>query len=142
VSVYESAEELPARPHPEYNEISRGYWDGAQQGRLTIQQCGDCGAFIHFPMALCPSCQSENLGYSEVSGAGTIYSFAVIHQNFHPAFQTPYVIGLIDLDDAPGVRLYTNIIDCEPDALSIGMSVQARFEDIGDGTLIPQFAPA
>ncbi|MCW2523796.1 MAG: hypothetical protein JWO63_2131, partial [Frankiales bacterium] len=80
--------------------------------------------------------------YTEVSGAGTLYSFAVIHQNFHPAFHTPYVIGLIDLADAPGVRLYTNVVDCDPEALSIGMTVQACFEDIGDGTLIPQFTPA
>jgi uncharacterized OB-fold protein len=106
-----------------------------------IQQCLDCQSFIHYPMALCPSCQSSSLTYTQVSGRGTVYSFAIIHQNFHPAFDPPYVIALTDLDDAPGVRLYTNILDCDPDDVQIGMAVKATFEDIGDGTLIPQFTP-
>ncbi|MGX7678854.1 Zn-ribbon domain-containing OB-fold protein [Jatrophihabitans sp. DSM 45814] len=132
---------IPPRPQPDVNEISQGYWDGAKQHKLVIQQCGDCSTFIHFPMALCPNCQSENLGFTEVSGRGTVYSFAIVHQNFHPAFTPPYVIALTDLDDAPGIRMYTNILDVKPEAVEIGMPVQATFEDIGEGTVLPQFKP-
>jgi uncharacterized OB-fold protein len=142
LSAPSDIEAIPARPHPNRDEISAGYWDGAQQRKLMIQQCGDCQTFIHFPMALCTNCQSENLGYTEVSGRGTLYSFAIVNQNFHPAFKPPYVIAVTDLDDAPGVRVYSNIVDCEPADVEIGMALQATFEDIGDGTLIPQFKPA
>lgn len=135
-------EASPPRPQPDVNEISQGFWEAARERKLKIQQCGDCHTFIHYPMALCPNCQSENLGYTEVSGRGTVYSFAVVHQQFHPAFTPPYVIALIDLDDAPNVRMYTNVVDCDPAAVEIGLAVRATFEDIGDGTLIPQFTPA
>ena len=132
----------PPRPHPYPDEVTAGFWEAAQKRVLAIQQCGDCGTFIHYPSALCTNCQSENLGYSEVSGRGTVYSFAIVRHSFHPAFTPPYVIALIDLDDAPGVRMYTNIVDVDPEAVRIDMPVQVTFEDIGDGTLIPQFMPA
>jgi uncharacterized OB-fold protein len=135
-------EVLPSRPHPYVNEVSAGHWEAAQRRTLAIQQCGDCGTFMHYPSALCIHCQSDNLGFTEVSGRGTVYSFAIVRHNFHPAFVPPYVIALIDLDDAPGVRMYTNILEADLDALYIGMPVKATFEDLGDGTLIPQFMPA
>lgn len=136
------SEVRPARPHPYIDEISAGHWEAAQRRTLAIQQCGDCGTFMHYPSALCINCQSANLGFTEVSGRGTVYSFAIVRHNFHPAFVPPYVIALIDLDDAPGVRMYTNILEADLDALHIGMPVKATFEDLGDGTLIPQFMPA
>jgi uncharacterized OB-fold protein len=133
---------VPPRPHPYFNEVSAGHWEAAQQRRLAIQQCGACGTFMHYPSALCINCQSEDLGFTEVSGRGTVYSFAIVRHNFHPAFPPPYVIALIDLDDAPGVRMYTNILEVDLDALHIDMPVKVTFEDLGDGTLIPQFMPA
>ena len=136
------SEVRPARPHPYIDEISAGHWEAAQRRRLAIQQCGGCGTFMHYPSALCINCQSANLGFTEVSGHGTVYSFANVRHDFHPAFVPPYVIALIDLDDAPGVRMYTNILEADLDALHIGMAVKATFEDLGDGTLIPQFMPA
>ena len=48
----------PARPHPYIDEISAGHWEAAQRRRLAIQQCGDCGTFMHYPSALCINCQS------------------------------------------------------------------------------------
>jgi uncharacterized OB-fold protein len=133
---------VPPRPHPYFNEVSAGHWEAAQQRRLAIQQCAACGTFMHYPSALCINCQSADLGFTDVSGLGTVYSFAIVRHNFHPAFIPPYVIALIDLDDAPGVRMYTNILEVDYDDLHIGMAVKATFEDIGDGTLIPQFMPA
>jgi uncharacterized OB-fold protein len=132
----------PPRPQPYYNEVSAGHWEAAQQRRLAIQQCADCRTFMHYPSALCINCQSDDLGFTEVSGRGTVYSFAIVRHNFHPAFVPPYVIALIDLDDAPGVRMYTNILEVDPEDVRIDMPVTATFEDIGDGTLIPQFKPA
>jgi uncharacterized OB-fold protein len=132
---------MPPRPQPYVNDVSAGFWEAAQERKLAIQQCRECGTFMHYPLGVCSSCQSEDLGFTEVSGRGTVYSYAIVRHSFHPAFTPPYVIALIDLDDVPGVRMYTNILGVEPEAVSIGMPVQATFEDIGDGMLIPQFTP-
>ena len=51
----------------------------------------------------------------------------------------PYVFAFVDLDE--GVRLVTNIVDCDPDAVRIGQRVQARFETIDDDHTVVLFAP-
>ena len=47
--------------------------------------------------------------------------------------------GRRDLDD--GVRLMTNIVDVEPDAVAIGQPVEVTWEPLTDGRNLPQFRP-
>jgi hypothetical protein len=49
------------------------------------------------------------------------------------------VIALIALDE--GVRMMSNIIDCKPDAVKIGLPVKVVFEQRGPVSL-PMFIPA
>ena len=60
----------------------------------------------------------------EASGRGTVYSFTVIRQNYSRPFRDwiPYVVALVDLEEGP--RVMTNIVDCEPDDVRIGMAVR------------------
>jgi uncharacterized OB-fold protein len=88
----------------------------------------------------CTSCQSDELRFEEVSGHGTIYSYAIFVQSFMPSYEAPYTIALVDLDDCPGVRMMTNIVQTDPENLQIGMPVQVVFEARGDW-VIPQFTP-
>lgn len=51
------------------------------------------------------------------------------------------VIAVVELAEGP--RLMTNIVGCEPDAVSVGMAVVADFEPIDDSDLsLPVFSPA
>ncbi len=136
----EAAQPRPTLPP---TEISRFYWDAARAHKLLIQRCDDCGHYIHWPQVSCPSCQSERLSPAEVSGKGTIYSFTIVHHLFHPAFadEVPYSLAIIELDEQPGLRLLTNIIDCPNDELSVGMAVEVTFQD-QEGATLPQFKPA
>lgn len=63
------------------------------------------------------------------------------HSPRHPA---AYVIALVTLDEQDDLRLATNIVDCEPNSVFIGMPVEVRFE-CEDATpepvLVPVFAP-
>ena len=80
---------------------------------------------------------------SRSPGAGTLFSFTVLRQPFHPGFvdAIPMMIGLTELDDAPGVRILTNIVEAQEDELWIGMPMEVVFESRGDMAL-PQFRPA
>jgi len=49
------------------------------------------------------------------------------------------VLALIDLQE--GVRMMTNVIECEPDAVEIGMPVEVAFEDLNESISLPQFRP-
>jgi uncharacterized OB-fold protein len=128
---------------PSPTEISRFFWDGAREHRLLIQRCDGCGRYIHWPQVRCPSCGSERLSPSEVSGRGTVYSFCVVHHVFHPGYaaDAPYNLAIVELEEKPGLRLLTNIVGCPNDELAVGMAVEVTFEE-RDGYVLPQFRPA
>lgn len=58
-----------------------------------------------------------------------------------PSFAPPYVIAVVALDDAPPVRLTTNLVDIDPDDVRVGQRVRVRFEQ-QDDVWFPVFAPA
>ena len=47
----------------------------------------------------------------------------------------------VELPDAGGVRLVSNVIDVRPGELQVGLAVEVVFEDLEDVTL-PRFGPA
>ena len=87
------------------------------------------------------NCLRENPEFVESPGVGTIYTFTVIRRAPLPAFaaRVPYVLAFVDLDE--GVRLVTNIVDCDPQSVRIGQRVRARFEAIDDEHTVVLFAP-
>ena len=131
------------RPILPPSEITQFFWDAAREHRLVIQRCDDCGRYIHWPQVRCPNCASERLSPSQVSGRGKVYSFCIVHHVFFPTFAdiVPYSLAIVELDEQPGLRMLTNIVDCPNDALRIGMAVEVTFED-GAGYTLPQFRPA
>jgi uncharacterized OB-fold protein len=136
-----SAAELPPRPAPEITGHAAPFWAAARDGRLVIQHCPACGHSQHYPRPWCTNCLHEPPDFVETSGEGTIYTFTVIRRSAVPAFaaRVPYVLAFVDLDE--GVRLVTNIVDCDPDAVRIGQRVRARFEAIDDEHTVVLFAP-
>ncbi|MGH9019157.1 MAG: Zn-ribbon domain-containing OB-fold protein, partial [Acidimicrobiales bacterium] len=126
-------------PHPDPE--SAPYWLALHDGRLLIQRCPSCGQAQLYPRDRCLSCRGA-VAWEEASGRGTVYSFTVIRQNYSRPFrdQIPYVVALVTLDEGP--RLMTNLVDCDPGAVTIGMAVAARFEAVSDDAGIALFAPA
>jgi uncharacterized protein len=141
VSSPETTAPAVQRPVPAPSPHSAPFWAAAREHRLVLQRCQACGAIQHYPRPWCTTCLSEDLGWVESPGLGTLYSFTVIRRTAHPAFAplVPYVYGLVDLDEGP--RLTTNIVGCPVEDVAIGMRVRVRFEDVdGAGTLV-LFAP-
>ena len=75
-----------------------------------------------------------------VSGNGTVYSYTVNVQPWNPTFEHPYVIAVIELDEDPSLRLVSNIYDCAPSDVHIGMRVKVFFEPFED-VWLPLFRP-
>lgn len=131
------------RPRPVPTRANAFYWDAAAAGRLLLQRCGRCRRFQYPPDVACVHCQSEHLVPTGVSGKGTVYSYAVVNRPFHVGFSglLPYVVGLVELDEQPGLRMLTNIVGVAPDRVSVGMAVEVGFEH-RDGITLPQFRPS
>jgi uncharacterized OB-fold protein len=118
------------------------YWDAARAGRLEIVRCQACGTWIHYPQPRCPGCLGTDVVPTRVSGRGTVASFTVTHFAPTPALadSLPITLVMVELDDAPGVRIVTNLVD-GPDQARIGLPVEVTFEERG-GETVPQFRPA
>lgn len=122
--------------HPEISPEAAPFWAAANEDRLVIHTCLDCGRGHHYPRAMCPHCYSDNLEWRESDGRGTIYSFSTVPGRDG----TGYTIAYVEI--APGVKAMTNIVDCDPTGLSIGQTVQAVFCPSRNGQKILVFRPA
>jgi uncharacterized OB-fold protein len=79
-----------------------------------------------------------------VSGRGTVFTYTVNYQPFNPGVPVPYVIAIVELEEQDDLRIATNIVDCEPDSVYVGLPVEVRFEHqvVGDESVyMPVFAP-
>lgn len=77
-----------------------------------------------------------------MSGNGTVFTYTVNVQPYNPEIPTPYVIAIVELAEQPGLRIATNIVDCEPDSVFCGMAVQARFDHPQTAGGVTVFAPS
>jgi uncharacterized OB-fold protein len=128
------------RPSPVINRDNAGFWDGVAEHRLLIQRCGGCRT-LRFPwLPGCNACGSPEWDTVEASGAGTVYSYVVMHHPPFPAFDPPYAVALIEL--AEGVRMVSNVVGVPYDKVRIGMPVQLEFLRTEEGPELPVFAPA
>ena len=80
--------------------------------------------------------------WEEASGRATLYTWSVVQSNDLPPFgdRVPYVAAVVDLDEGP--RMMTNVVDCDFDALGVGMALAVTYRPIADDVTIPVFRPA
>jgi len=128
-------------PEPIVNADSAPYWEAANEERLVIQKCQDCGHLFFLPSHLCPSCWSDKKDWVDAKGTGTVHSFSIIRRAPMPAFNddVPYVVALIDLSEGP--RMMANVIGDGALEVEIGSPVTVCFEKRGDAK-VPQFQRA
>ena len=123
---------MAARALPRLDPDNRFFWTSGEDGVLRLLQCGACRKFIHPPKPVCPFCLSEEVAPAAVAGTGTVASYTINRQKWHPALEVPYVIARVGIDGAPGVILTTNIVGCPVEAVAIGDPVRVIFEQQED----------
>jgi uncharacterized OB-fold protein len=128
-------------PVPVADEASAPFFAGARDGQLMLQRCTKCGRHRLPGRERCVDCWSEDVEWVQVSGRGTLYTFGIMHQQYHPAFADvlPYNYAIVELEEGP--RLVTNIIDCANDDLRVDMPVTAAFDPVSDETTLVRFRP-
>ena len=128
-------------PAPVVAPEAAEFWAATAEGRLLLARCDDCGVVIWYPRPLCPDCGSLRTSWSEASGRGILYTFTVVHRSQVPGYRDalPYVVAYVELAEGP--RVLTNIVDCPPDEVAIGMPVRVVFHDTGKGSALFRFRP-
>ncbi|WP_439360440.1 Zn-ribbon domain-containing OB-fold protein [Bradyrhizobium sp. DASA03007] len=110
----------PMQPAPPSNPETEAYWVGTEQGRLMLKTCLSCNKSHHYPRAHCPFCHGVETEWKQSGGVGEIYSYTVLRRE-----SPPRVIAYVRLDE--GVMMLTNIIECTPEDVRIGLRVKATF---------------
>lgn len=93
----------PRRPGPVPTPESAPFWEGLAAGAVRFQRCARCGHAQNYPRARCTSCWGADLRWEDASGAGSVWTWTVVHRPSHPAWQTeaPYAVVVVELAEGP-----------------------------------------
>jgi uncharacterized OB-fold protein len=128
-------------PQPLPDPDTAGFWTATAEGTVRLCRCTACRTWLHPPLERCRHCAGE-VAWEPILGTGSVYSFIVVRHAAVPGFTVPYVVALVDLDDQPGLRLPSRIIDLEPADATIGMRVRAEVVAHPGGEFhVPVFRP-
>jgi uncharacterized protein len=121
---------------------TKPFWEASAEHRLVCAQCSECATFRCPPSPFCHICQSQGIFWVELSGYGQVYTYTVIRKALSPVFDeaVPFAVAVIELADAGGTRLVTNIVDSDIEAIRIGQRVHVVWDDIEVGVTVPRFA--
>ena len=128
------------RPLPRANEPdTEDFWAATKEKEFRYQQCSHCKKVIFYPRRHCTGCTEGSLEWLVAAGTGTVYTFSIVRQSYHPFFRNlvPYTVAWIDLDEGP--RILSNVIGT--DTVSVGQKVRVEWEE-HDELNIPLFKPA
>ena len=128
-------------PVPMADALTEPYWAAAREHRLVIQRCTACGTFRHLPSELCGHCQAAEHEWVESAGRGTVFTFTIAGHPVHAATAAavPYNVVIVELDDCGGVLVPSNVVDCEPSDVAIGMALELVWDQVNDEVSIPRF---
>ncbi|MFD9907811.1 Zn-ribbon domain-containing OB-fold protein [Streptomyces sp. NPDC059063] len=135
---------------PVLDDDGAPFWEYAARGELRIQACAaaGCGELRFPPRPCCPHCGSFDSEWRRMSGRGRVWSYVVPHPPLLPGYAdlAPYNAVLVELTDAPRIRLAGNVVttadaplnSLPPERLRIGARVQVVFAEQG-GAVLPRW---
>jgi len=121
-----------SQPLPLLTPENRFFWTSGAEGVLRFMRCQDCRTYIHPPQPVCHGCLGSHVAPETVPGGGTVAAFTINHQPWHPAFTPPYALAIVEIDEAPYVRLTTRVVGCAMEEVRIGLRGMFEFEQVED----------
>ncbi len=131
-----------SKPLPALEGLAGEFYAFCKQGELRFQRCGACKAWRHVPREMCAECGSFEWAWERSSGKGTVFTWTVAARPLHPGFKdaAPYAPVVVEMEE--GVRLLSEMSDCAPDELEIGMPVEIVFDAVTDEVTLAKFRRA
>ncbi len=130
----------PPKPLPVADQDTKPFWEYTRKHELRVQKCQGCGKLFYPVSTICPHCLHMGADWAKLSGKGTVYSFIIARRPYHPAIPVPYVVAIIALEE--GIRMLSNVVECKPEDVKVGMPVEVVFEDLSPEFSLPKFKPA
>jgi uncharacterized OB-fold protein len=113
-------------------EPLRPFWAAAARKKLELPCCAQCHTFNWYPAETCAHCHALHFNWIELAPVGIIFSWSLVERPLYRPYAiiAPYVPVIVQLRDAPTVRLVTRLIDMGSSRLRMGLPVDLVFEDL------------
>ena len=126
-------------PVPVPNLDNQEFFDRCREHQLVLRRCRDCALFSPPPRPHCPHCAANNVEGVRYAGKGPVYTFTITRQPVSRAFEGRLPWAVVDIELEEGVHLISNLVDCDPDEIEIGMAVEVVFEEVNAEITLPKF---
>ena len=124
------------------DDLTRPFWEAANENRLVIQNCTTCDRLQHPPALRCHECGSDaGLEWKEMSGRGMIYNYGVVHDCPIRLLQDdqPFNVAVVMLDEDPGIQMYSHLPGTPVDEVPVHAAVEVVFEETANGQKVPEW---
>ena len=124
------------------DELTKPFYDAANDDKLVIQNCTACNLLQHPPSTACRKCGSgDNMEWKGMSGKAKIYNYTVVYDTPIRMLQEdqPFNLAVVMLDEDPGVQMYSHLPGTPVDQVPVGGSVEVVFEATANGQKVPEW---
>jgi len=124
------------------DELTKPFYDAANDDKLVIQNCTACNLLQHPPSAACRKCGSgDNMEWKGMSGKAKIYNYTVVYDTPIRMLQEdqPFNLAVVMLDEDPGIQMYSHLPGTPVDQVPVGGSVEVVFEATANGQKVPEW---
>ncbi len=115
--------------------IPRIWRNAKQRYNLEGIHCEVCKESFFPKRTICPNCRRKGkLVEKQMPNTGTIYSYSLV--NSAPVgfeYEVPYFVAIVELDN--GVKIFSQVVDSDPEKVKIGAKVKAVFRRVQAGTV-------
>jgi len=129
--------EGPSHPEPRTPSITCLWRERRSALAFYGNKCQACGAIQYPPQRVCTKCQSKDHveDYKLSDKKGQVFTYAIDQLSWGK--ERPVLVGVVDFEG--GGRVISEICDCNPDELSIGMPVEMCFRKCGQNADIQSY---
>jgi hypothetical protein len=135
---------LQRLPTTRIDHDNKELYRGWLQHELRLNRCTACGHWHNPPRPICPACWSTDVVATPVSGKGTVHLLIWLHQGppvEGVGYEGGWPVATIELDEQPGLRYTSTVIDADRSEIAIGLPVELTWIE-REGEPYPAFRPA
>ncbi len=130
---------IPRGPSKIY-DFSEPFWEATKNKKFVIQRCRESGQAQFYPRPVSIATGRNTVEWEEIDGKGSLYTYSVMCMGFGELRKSaPYLVGVVRLD--AGADILANIVNCDIEAVKIGMRLRPYWMPIEDGRHLLMFEP-
>jgi len=120
---------------------SAPFFDGTARGELLLRSCNECQHLMEPAAMTCSRCGSRHFCWKAAAGDGTILTWTVVHTRGRDgAAPVRIPVAIVELREGPWFE--AQLIDVDPDDITVGMRLRVDFARPEGGEALPVFAPS